>query len=74
VGSNPHSYLQLFLNKLKGFNNEIKEVITLTRGPFLAPEVYFELRREEDFIDNSFLIVVLDKCVGKVIKQEGIYT
>ena len=46
--------------------------MTLTRGPLLTPEVYFELRREEDSTGNSFLVVVLDKCVGKVTKQEGI--
>jgi hypothetical protein len=48
--------------------------MTLTRGPLLTLEVYFELRREEDFTGNNFLVIVLDKCVGKVIKQEGIYT
>jgi hypothetical protein len=48
--------------------------MTLARGPLLAPEVYFELRREEDSIGNSFLVVILDKYVGKVTKQEGIYT
>jgi hypothetical protein len=46
----------------------VGEVITLARGPFLAPEVHFELRREEDSTGNSFFIIVLDKCVGKVIK------
>jgi hypothetical protein len=62
------------LDKLKGSSDKVREVITLTRGPLLAPEVYFELRREEDSTGNSFLVIVLDKCVGKVIKQEGIYT
>jgi hypothetical protein len=62
------------LDKLRGSSDEVGEVMTLTRGPLLAPEVYFELRREEDSTDNSFLVIVLDKCVGKVTKQEGIYT
>jgi hypothetical protein len=48
--------------------------MTLTRGPLLAPEVHFELRREEDSTGNSFLVIVLDKYVGKVTKQEGICT
>jgi hypothetical protein len=59
---------------LRGSSDEVGEVMTLTRGPLLTPEVHFELRREEDSTGNSFLVVVLDKCVGKVTKQEGIYT
>jgi len=57
---------------LKGSSDEVGEVMTLARGLLLTPEVYFELRREEDSMGNSFLVIVLDKCVGKVTKQEGI--
>jgi hypothetical protein len=46
----------------------VGEVIIFTQGPLFAPEVYFELRREEDSIGNSFLVIILDKCVKKVIK------
>jgi len=59
---------------LRGSSDKVGEVIILTRGPLLTPEVYFELRREEDSTGNSFLVIILDKYVGKVIKQEGIYT
>jgi hypothetical protein len=56
------------LDKLRGSSDEVGEVITLAQGPLLTPEVYFELRREEDSMGNSFLIIVLNKCIRKVTK------